>query len=59
MHRSSRLREAVPGERCARLIVVLERNRLFRLRLIEDFVEQVTMLWVDVVVEEAAVALQP
>src|SRR4051812_26255924 len=57
--RASRCREAMPGEDEERLLVVRECDRLFRLRLVEDLVEQVPVLRVEVVVEQATVALQP
>ena len=47
------------GEDVARLLVVLQRDRFLRVGLVEEFVEQVTVIRMDVVLEEAAVALQP
>ena len=47
------------GEDGARLLVVLERDCFLRVRLVEDLVEQVPVLGMEVVLEEAAVALQP
>jgi hypothetical protein len=49
----------VAGEDGARLLVVLGRDCFLRVRLVEDLVEQVPVLGMEVVLEEAAVALQP
>lgn len=53
------LREPVARENGARPLVVLERDRLLRVRLVEDLVEQVPVPGMDVVLEQPAVALEP
>jgi len=52
------LREPVAGKHGARRLVVVECDRFLRVRLVEDLVEQVPVLGMDVVLEDAAV-LQP
>lgn len=59
MDRAAGLREPVAGEDGARLLVVLERDGFPRVRLVEDLVEQVPVVGMEVVLEEAAVPLQP
>jgi hypothetical protein len=59
MDRPGGLRVAVTGEDRTCLVVVLERDRLLRVRLVEDLVEQVSVLGMEVVLEQAAVALEP
>jgi hypothetical protein len=57
--RAAGRREPVTSEGRARLLVVLRSDCFLRVRLIEDLVEQVMVIGMDVVLEEAAVALQP
>ena len=53
------LGEAVPQERLAELLVVLECDRGARVGLGEDLVEQIEPVAADVELEQPAIALQP